>query len=191
MRGGSGGAMRRAATWALWAALAGCGGGEDAGGDAAVDAAEPVPPAGDMGVMDAEPLPDASAEGEGWVELGTGARRYEPLSAGQEVPIIAGIQGGFHVWGGFRGDGFADDEVRIRFELSRDGVSYAAADYTEFGLPRGRDGAFDYAAVAVVFCDNDEVQASSGQTMTLRLAVEAADGQVLTDAIEVVPRCCE
>lgn len=159
--------------------------------DGAVDAG-PVPGMPDGGrSVDAEPFPDASPAAEGWVDLGTGARRYEPLDCGDAVPIIAGIQGGYHVWGGFRGGGFEDDEVRIRFELSLDGVVYARADYTEFGLPRGRDGAFDYAAVAVVYEDNDEVRVTSGRVMTLRIALEAADGQVLTDAVEVVPTCCE
>lgn len=171
------------------AVLMGCEAEEDIAADAAVDRGRVVEY--DMATMDAERFPDASPAAEGWVELGTGARRYEPLAAGEEVPIIRGPQGGFHVWGGFRGDGFADCEVRIRFELSIDGVPYAAADYTEFGLPRGDDGAFDYAAVAVVYEQNGDVEATSGRTMTLRLAVEADDGQVLTDSVDVVPVCCE
>lgn len=175
---------------AFVAALAGgCEAEEDTAADAAVDRGRVVDDA--RATMDAERFPDASPAAEGWVELGTGARQYEPLAAGEEVPIIRGPQGGFHVWGGFRGDGFADGEVRIRFELSLDGVPYATADYVEFGLPRGRDGVFDYAAVAVVYRQNDDVETTSGRTMTLRLAVEADDGQVLTDSVEVVPVCCE
>ncbi len=144
----------------------------------------------------ARPAPsDAdAAPAEGWVELGTGFRSYEALEAGQEVPIIAGIQGGFHVWGGFRGAGFDDSDVRLRFWLDLDGVSIARADYSEFGLPTDRDDptVFDYAGVAVVYDDNDQVQLTSGQTMTLRFEVESlVDGQVLGDSIEVVPVCCE
>lgn len=186
------GALRIALMGAL--ALAACDGdGEVDGPDgaaptpdgAAVADADPQP-------GDADPIgPDAAA---GWVELGTGTRDFEALEPGQEVPIIQGIQGGYHVWGGFRGGGFDDADVRLRFWLELDGVALGRADYSEFGLPPSRTGDADYAyaGVAVVYDSNDDVQPTAGRTMTLRVEVQSLiDGQVMTDSAEVVPICCE
>lgn len=179
------------------ALLAGCGDGDPA---PAPDGSTPPPPADAAAPADAapgpadadpDPRPDGSTPSGAFVEIGTGARRYEPLEAGEQIPIIAGPQGGFHVWGGFRGDGFDDSDVRIVFELALGGETYARADYTEFSLPPGARGGYDYAAVAVVYDQNSDVQTTSGEMMTLRLTVESADGQVLTDTIEIVPVCCE
>lgn len=181
----------RASALIALAALVGCG-EETADPDPVVT--PPVdggaPPVGDRGPTPADAAPDAA----GWIELGGGARTFEALEPGEEVPIIAGIQGGFHVWGGFRGAGFDDSDVRLRFWLDLAGQTVARADYSEFGLPPDRRDAsvFDYAGVAVVYDRNEQVQLTSGQTMTLRVEVESlADGQVMTDTIEVVPVCCE
>lgn len=177
---------------ALGSALTAC--------DGETEPAEPVPlpdagePTRDAGAApeDAGPPVDASTAG-GWIELGTGARRFETLEAGQEVPIIMGIQGGFHVWGGFRGAGFPDDDVRLRFWLELDGEDIARADYFEFGLPRDRadPDLYAYAGVSVVYDSNDTVEPTSGRTMTLRVEVTADDGQVMRDSLEIVPICCE
>lgn len=162
------------------------------------ESAEPTPAESDAGApADMSPSPadegpprDATVDPTGWVQIGTGVRRFESLEPGQEVPIIAGIQGGFHVWGGFRGGDFDDTEVRIRFTLELQGTVLARADYYEFSLPRD-DDVFDYAAVSVVYDSNDDVEPTAGRTMTLTVIVEAADGQVLTDSIDIVPVCCE
>lgn len=182
----------RALALLLVAAAYGCGGDDDPASTPAPDGGARADDAGpgatpDRGASD----PDASTAPGAYVEIGTGARRYEPLDCGEEIPIIAGPQGGFHVWGGFHGEGFDDSDVRIRFELELDGETYARADYTEFGLPPGPAGGFDYAAVAVVYDQNSDVQVTTGQVMTLRLTIEARDGQGLDDEVEVVPVCCE
>lgn len=163
-------------------------------------AEEPTPDA--AATSDARPGPTRDAGGEptdaavasGWIELGTGARSFEPLEAGQEVPIIAGIQGGFHVWGGFRGGGFDDSDVELRFWLTLDGQTIARANYSEFGLPTDRSDptVFDYGGVAVVYESNDMVQRTSGEAMVLNVEVTSlADRQVMSDSIAVVPLCCE
>lgn len=153
---------------------------------------DPQPSADDASLEpepDVPPLPDAAPPA--FVEIGTGARRYARLEAGQEVPIIQGPQGGFHVWGGFRGRGFPDDDVRIRFALDLEGETIATADYTEFELPTDSTGLYTYAAVAVIYLENERVEPSSGKRMTLRTTVEASDGQSLSDEIDVTPICCE
>lgn len=187
--------MRRLA---VLLALAGCGGGED-GEATVVDAAAPAVDAGapprDAADTGEAPSVDAGAApadvGAPWVEIGTGTRTFQPLTPGQQVPIIEGIQGGYHVWGGFQGAGFDDTDIAIGFSLTLDGAELAAAAYTEPDLPVLPGGLYSYAAVAVIFHENDQVQPSSGQTMTLTTTLTTRDGLVLEDAIEVVPVCCE
>ena len=45
------------------------------------------------------------------VELGTGEVGFEPLADYQEVPLVAGPQGGHHVWLSFRAEGMPTDNV--------------------------------------------------------------------------------
>jgi hypothetical protein len=130
-------------------------------------------------------------EREAWIKIGTGFRRYEPLEEGQEVPIIAGIQGGFHVWGGFIGAGFDDTDVRIVYSLELEGIPLATADYIEFELPKNHRGEFEYAGVSVIYFENDDVERTSGLEMTLKLSVETLSGQRLIDHQTLLPRCCE
>jgi hypothetical protein len=132
-----------------------------------------------------------SMMGEAWIKIGTGFRRYEPLEEGQEVPVIAGIQGGFHVWGGFVGAGFDDTDVRITYSLELEGIPLATADYIEFELPKNHRGEFEYAGVSVIYFENDDVERTSGLEMTLKLSVETLNGQRLIDDQTLFPRCCE
>ncbi len=177
--------------------LAGCG-GEDGDPAATPDAGAPGADAADRR-DDAAPPPPASEDAGAapadaaapWVEIGTGTRTVEPLTAGQQVPIIEGIQGGYHVWGGFQGGGFDDTDIAIGFSLTLDGVELAAAAYTEPDLPVLPGGVYSYAAVAVIYHENEQVEPSSGKTMTLTTTLTTRDGLVLEDAIEVVPVCCE
>ncbi len=129
-----------------------------------------------------------------WIRIGTGSRNYAELEPGQEIPIIAGIQGGFHVWGSFIGGGFPGTEARIDFWLTADGTELAAAHYSEPEVRRPKESEafeFDYGGVSVVFASNDDVEPNSGRTMVLSVRVEDGDGTVLTDEIEIVPICCE
>jgi hypothetical protein len=134
---------------------------------------------------------EARADEDPWIRLGTGFRRFEELMTGQEVPIIAGIQGGFHVWGGFVGRGFDDIDVRIIYSLDLDGAPFAAADYFEFDLPRNSRSEFEYAGVSVIYFNNDDVELTTGQEMTLKVEVITRDGMTLQDEQRLTPICCE
>lgn len=134
---------------------------------------------------------DMGDPSEPWIRIGTGFRRFEELASGQEVPIIAGIQGGFHVWGGFIGRGFDDADVRILYTLDLEGMPYAAADYFEFELPKNSRSEFEYAGVSVIYFDNDDVDLTTGQEMTLKVEVVTRDGMMLRDERQLIPICCE
>ena len=128
---------------------------------------------------------------EPWLKIGTGFRRYESLENGQDVPIIAGIQGGFHVWGAFLGEGFDDADIRILYSMELNGEVFAKADYTEFELPKNSRGEFEYAGVAVIYFENDDVERTSGEEFILKLRIETQDGLSLEDHIALRPQCCE
>ncbi|MFN3197344.1 MAG: hypothetical protein ACE366_02830 [Bradymonadia bacterium] len=131
-------------------------------------------------------MPDAAM---GSIELGTGFRSFESLEDGQEVPIIAGIQGGFHIWGAIRGEHFDGSEVRMLFELVQDGEVVGGANYIDFITPDD-DGIYEYPAVAVVF-DEANPNLYEDKPTLMRVQLTDAEGQVLTDEITLDPFCCE
>ena len=124
-----------------------------------------------------------------WMEVGTGVTEFEALTEGQEIPIVQGPQGGFHVWGGLQGFNFEPDNAEISYVLIIDGETVADALYYD-DIPRVRDR-YEYSRVAVVLFDEIDPESISGQTATLALRLRTADGGELTDQIDVVPICCE
>jgi hypothetical protein len=81
---------------ALACALAGCGSNAAEGADAGVGE-------GGAGAASAGPR----------VVLGTGREAFEALGSDGTVPLIKGIQGGFHVWTSFLAYGFDTDVLRM------------------------------------------------------------------------------
>ncbi len=58
----------------------------------------------------------AMDSGEGYAELGTGEWRFESVVPEQELSIVHGAQGGFHVWVSARASGIEPDPVRLLLE---------------------------------------------------------------------------
>lgn len=61
----------------------------------------------------AEPTPAPGVE----VELGTGSFRFEPLEDGQQVALVRGAQGGFHLWLSLRVRGLEDSRPAITWTM--------------------------------------------------------------------------
>ncbi len=51
------------------------------------------------------------------LELGTGESEFAPLVDYQEAPLVAGPQGGHHVWISFRAEGLSSDRVLMDLEM--------------------------------------------------------------------------
>ena len=86
--------MRWRPALAAWAAALALAGGCSAGGDEGPPRDDGAGDGGDQGGCDRiEPSDDD--EGDGEVALGTGYEAFEPLD--DDIPIIAGPQGGFHL----------------------------------------------------------------------------------------------
>lgn len=49
----------------------------------------------------------AAMPGEAFLELGTGTARFQPLEDGDEVPMVHGAQGGWHLWISARATGLS------------------------------------------------------------------------------------
>jgi hypothetical protein len=147
-------------------------------------------PDGGGGPTDAVDVPpDSGPDIEtAWIEIGTGARDFQPLVEGQEIPIILGIQNGWHIWGGLRGGGFDGDNVIIEFRLVQDGQVIGGAGYIDDLTII--DDHFEYAGVAAILV-NDNPDEVSGHPLVLALRLTTNAGDELFDSIEVLPRCCE
>jgi hypothetical protein len=50
------------------------------------------------------------------VVLGTGEAEFEPIDGEPRLRLVAGVQGGFHVWASFLAYGFASDRVDMLLE---------------------------------------------------------------------------
>lgn len=170
--------------------VAACGGGDDAGTSA--DAGDVTNAGGRDAPAGGESAPrPPPADVDPFFTVGTGARSFEPLTEGQQIPIIQGIQGGFHVWGGFRAAGFSDANLSINFTLTHNSSKVADAQYTEPSVPRNAAGEYEYAQVAVVFFDNDDTERLSGEDMVLSAEVTTEAGERYGASITVVPVCCQ
>lgn len=56
------------------------------------------------------------------VVLGTGVKAFEPLEDDVPVPLIKGLQGGWHVWTSFLAYGFDTDVLRMDLTTGWEGV---------------------------------------------------------------------
>jgi hypothetical protein len=136
------------------------------------------------------------------LELGTGFSVFAPLEPDQGIEIIAGPQGGFHLWASLRTHGLSSATTwRIECAFTRDGEVLAQANYGDrLVTPTANDpSGLDYLGIAVVFADT-EPMSHDGRAGALSCRLSAPDDPAfdapevlnrLTDSIEVVPRCCK
>ncbi len=137
------------------------------------------------------PVDPDTAVGE-WLLIGGGIRSFEPIDCLEDVPIINGIQGGQHVWGGLRAGGFDTSGVwHIDFELIQDEVVVAFATYVDTLIPEGDK--VEYSAVTVIL---EEGEGHTGDSVAdrealLHLHLWNEAGASYEDEILIMPYCCE
>jgi len=61
------------------------------------------------------PGPDETT-GERGVELGTGSWRFEPVDDGDQLDLVRGAQGGWHLWVSLRTQGISEDRTTLIVE---------------------------------------------------------------------------
>jgi hypothetical protein len=161
-----------------------------ASGDAAADGGPfDLPPADAAACTPVDkPPPDTSRP---WIQIGTGLQRYDALQPCQRVPIVIGIQGGYHVWGAFRAGGF-DGTGRlfeIAFSLVEAGQVVAQADYRD-GIAL-QDGAYEYDSVLVRLVGDLVPEDVAERPATLVVHLFEAGVVDLDDSVDIVPVCCQ
>lgn len=131
------------------------------------------------------------------LEVGTGREGYEPLEAGQEVPLVRGEQAGgrlngFHVFMGLALTGVAADEVElVRFRIL-DADGQLRAEVSRFGDRAGflgEDGV--RIVVAGVQPRIDDCCAVEASDVTLEASARLADGEMLVDSVDVRTGLCD
>lgn len=118
------------------------------------------------------------------VELGTGTNHFVPLEAGAVLPIIAGPQGGHHLWAALRVyPPLAPDGLSIRLRVLHEGATLSDIEYRLNLVERG--AAFEWYAMTALIPDPDRVV---GSEVVVSLDVMDTAGRTGSDSRRVVPQ---
>lgn len=123
---------------------------------------------------------------EASLEVGTGTARFVPLADGDEVAMVRGAQGGWHLWVSVRAEGLDTGlgSLEIAHEpadesepeqVSRVGVTFDPPD------AQGRRVSLGWQAILA------DPACSVGRLHRVRVTVTTATGQQLTAEREVMP----
>ena len=95
---------------------------------------------------------DGLCPGAPMLTLGTGRDAFEPLSNGQDLPLVRGIQGGCHVWLSLSASGIDGRRVTLSIEV-RDVVTteLVAQSATLIRLSQLEDGSCGVVGFPAVF----------------------------------------
>ncbi|HJL17686.1 MAG TPA: hypothetical protein RMH99_18625, partial [Sandaracinaceae bacterium LLY-WYZ-13_1] len=116
---------------------------------------------------------------EAALELGTGSWRFEPLEDGQEVALVRGAQGGWHVWVSLRVRGVEGEPPPVRLALQPADESRPTDETTvalPFDPPRDDGWRQLVGYTGIVYepaCTVDEL-------LRITVSMTMADGRVLT-----------
>jgi hypothetical protein len=121
-----------------------------------------------------------------WLEVGTGEWQFEPLEDGQDVPLVFGSQGGYHVWVSYRAREL--DPVDVRIEISTEILtrndsktgSILLRNLTPYEEP-GVYGQIGWPAVI------PEAGCADGEPVEVVVSLLDRRGRSITDARTVVP----
>lgn len=129
------------------------------------------------------------------VEVGTGLATFTPIADGDDLEVVHGPQGGYHVLGSLRASGLwpgtkPENWPTVAFSLASD--DGAIVDVVEPGRRRLAeiDGALELTAELVVL-GITSYEGVDGAPATLSVTVEDDCGNAATDARAVVLRPAE
>lgn len=142
----------------------------------------------EIGVPDPGRAPESDGVyGDPWIELGGGYGVYQPLDDGDEVPLIAGIQGGWHVDASVRFDGFGPAGVLLvyeAFDLQAQRVSYTTSAELSASSVLAVQQGWQRLGDRVVM-EIDDASEVVGEELIVRVTAEL-DGQTWSDEKRVV-----
>ena len=122
----------------------------------------------------------AGVSGPPNVDVGGGADQFITLRDGDSVPIIHGLQGGYHVWGSVRASGVDPNALALRFTLY---IEEATDAYTiRNDTVDLSDG--EHLGTAVFLPNPDDVR---GRSCRFHLDVTDAAGRTASSEHRVTP----
>lgn len=117
------------------------------------------------------------------LELGTGTQTFMPLTDGQGVTVIAGPQGGFHIWAAARVRPPMDPMlISFRVKVKLGATELSSTDYKVNAVKNG--SAFEWYAMTALVPDPAEVR---GKSTVVELTATDSAGRTATDLRTVVP----
>lgn len=132
----------------------------------------------------------ACVGGDATLEVGTGADAFEPLTDGDDLVLVMGPQGGYHVWGSLRATGVVPGDPLNLADPKNPLIGLSLWVNGEMvggyqGLPRGlrEDGDAWVRVGETVVLTGLSVDDALGQTATLRAQLEDATGARLMDEV--------
>ena len=143
-----------------------------------------MPPTAILPDADAGPMASDDGGVLPLLELGTGTQSFERLSDGQSARVIAGPQGGFHLWASARIRSPLDPKL-IRLIVAvkmADGVVLTSTDYRVTMVKNG--SFFEWYAMTALVPDPAAVM---GKRTTMELTATDGAGRTATDSRTVVP----
>lgn len=126
------------------------------------------------------------AAGPADIVLGTGEFEYEAVVDGQDLPIVAGPQGGYHVWLGFLARGVVKhcvvqtDLTRVEDEAVIGNPLFFEADLFE----ASEAGWLQYAGLPLQFVPED----AEDQLIRVDVTITDDEDDTATASMQVVPR---
>lgn len=134
------------------------------------------------GCAGAVPVVDTDAS----LELGTGTARFMPVEDGDELPMIKGAQGGWHVWVSVRATGLSTGVGSVEIEHQPADESEPAQVFrvgTMFDPPdaEGRRASLGWTAIFV------DPSCSVGRLHRIRATVTTATGERVSAERMIVP----
>lgn len=146
-----------------------------------VDVADTPPP-------DVEPDPDV--EPELWFELGIGEGEFALAVEGQDAMMAQGIQGGFHIWGGFRGFGFDPDGLTFEATLRDEEDTLVGAVFFEREVDLDDDGVVEEFGITVFLAPEVIPETADGAVWEYCGTLRSGDA-VAEDCVTITAVCCE
>ncbi len=152
-----------------------------------------------LGVLVATLLGACASPGGAGVELGTGTTAFTPLGDGDEVYIVQGPQGGYHLDGSVRATGIvhgdpedlsSPDNPTTVFRVLRAGEAVSGTanqpdvSYTQ-GLDESAEPTFCEMVGRRVYLNIGDDDDLVGSTLTVEVTLSDVDGRVLMDSREV------
>jgi len=140
-----------------------------------------------------EDLCAAAAETPATIHIGTGAVVFEALEGGEDVKVVQGPQGGFHILGSFQGSGlhpgtwedFTDpDNPMVSFSIREAGVSLGGFDSLPRPLKVRTDGTLELVGEYVVL-EIGNMDEATFRTVTFGVEVKDTCGTTVEDSVEV------